>query len=668
MPLTPSRGLSLALVAAVASLGLAPLQAAAQSRSKGRPKAAAAKVAKPPTPTYPPRLAAFPCQASAIASPVDAPAPEKKSALKGAGRVLRKATAQVASAVTDRFSVSGDEGVFLCAPKIRTRLAERASREAAKSAQPETPAVPGAVAGQKTLGLAAFADVKGDLRPALFHMDSTQKSLQSMVERIASAWPYPNAPRPKVLVNAGLRFNAEATPDDTIIVWLGVFAPPENGIENGMLDTDLYWLLAHEYAHIALGHTDKADAIYGQVQLLSNLTSAYMSGAQLSSTLRYGEARSQDPKLGERIKAAKQTHESLRFMTKSVIEPAWGLSNEDEADTVGTDLTTALGYYPRFTYVSERFSISEKRWDDRMNDAQALIGQRVGDTVADPAFQATLASGETGQAFGAVGESIKKGIYSTGRQWLIGYISRDHRSAKSRQEGLDRYKVAAYDAAGLQLEARPLKDETKALLTSAEVNNALIAARAVEATQDALLAADVVTARTEIAKAMATPFQREAYVRFWAARTALASGDQAGATRHLEATRVAPSVSPEAYRELAALYTRGGQAAKARPIIAEGRLKTGDPDYFLPEDVRIAARSMDKAALQPLMNQCRAIKRDRIAYDCTEAMADVDWSKLGPEQRKVALEFAIWGDVALIAPSSNKAGKATTAKKKSGGE
>jgi len=446
-----------------------------------------------------------------------------------------------------------------------------------------------------------------------------------------------------------MAFNAMATADNTIVVMVGIFAPGEDETESGLRDTDLYWLLAHEYAHIALGHTDKAESIYGQVRLLNSMATAYMSGAQLTSSLQYSQANVQDPELGDRIGIAQRAHDNLRFITKSMVEPAWGRTNEDEADTAGTDLITSLGYYPQFAYTAIRFEKSDKAWSDRVKAAQASIDKRVGGLVSDPKFQSAVDAGDTGAAFGAVGESIKKGLYDFARQWLLDYLTRDHRSAEAREQGLDRYKETAYVKAGLTPEPRPLREEVDSLVRSAEVREALVAAAAAAACQDALANADVAAARTEITKAMATRYRREAYIRFWAARVAVDSGDLAGAITHLEAARVAPNISPMAYRELAKLYTGSGQVTKARTIIAEGRTRTGDSDYFLPEDVRIAARAGDRAVIATLMKACRATRREQIAIECTEALLDLDWEKLTPAARKEAMQYARWGELGLIA-------------------
>ena len=545
------------------------------------------------------------------------------------------------SMVGDRFSITGDDGVFLCSDKIKARMTER---QAAAAAPP--PKAPGSTT--PALGLNSFADVKGDLQPELFQMEATQAHLKRIVDRIADVWPFPDAPRPKVLVSAGTSFNAMATADNTIIVMVGVFAPGENETESGMRDSDLYWLLAHEYAHIALGHTDKPETIFRQVRMLAGAANAYMSGAQLTSSLQYSQANVVDPELGERIGVARRVHDNLRFITKSLVEPAWGRVNEDEADAVGTDLITSLGYYPQFAYTATRFERSDKVAADRIQAAQTAVNTRLSGVVADPRFKAAVDRGDTGAAFGAVGESIKKGVYDFVRQWVIEYLTRDHRSAKAREEGLDRYKETAYVKAGITPEPRPLRGEIDSLLASAEVREALIAAKAVVACQAALTGADLPTAHLEINKALATRYRREAYVRFWAARVAIEAGDRSAAITHLEAARVAPSVSPIAYRELAKLYTGTGQVAKAQAVIAEGRARTGDGDYFLPEDVRISARAKDKVALGALMKQCRATKREQISIECTEALLDLDWSKLSPADRKDAMRYAKWGELGLL--------------------
>lgn len=526
------------------------------------------------------------------------------------------------------FSISGKGGVFLCSK-------EAAGRRAAD----------GSAAATGGMGLSAQADVRGSLRPTLFTMPETQKRLQAMVDRIADAWPYPDAPRPKVLISANVGFNAEARADNTIIVWLGVFEGEPGRPAADLTDNDLYWLLGHEYSHLALQHANRDEVGEGQRRMARDAAKIYQRGAMLESTLRYSEATPLSGPARLEVRDARETHRRLRFLMDSVLYPSWGRAQEDEADVAGYDATVLVGMRPRTSLATGRFEASEKTREQRMAEVRGKMEARATRALENPSVRGALTTGALGPAFTSVATSLGKGLYEGLREQFFAWTSRDHRSAKQREEGLERYRAAAYEKGGIELTGGVVRTETAALLALPELRQGLAVARAVADTQAALDAdpADSMTASQKIAMALGSIFGREAYVRYWAARVDLAAGRVDGAIRHLETARSSPNVSPEAYRELARLYTASGRLPQAQAVVAEGRRKTGDSDYFLPEDVRILARQKNLAAVKPLLERCRATQRDQVMLDCQNAALDVDYATLSEAQKRELEDLAYWG-------------------------
>lgn len=551
----------------------------------------------------------------------------KKSIVSSIGGGLRAG----GSTMLDRFSISGKGGAFLC------------SKDAAARRAVDRVAAPAPADG---MGLAAQADVRGTLRPTLFTMPQTQKRLQAMVDRIAAAWPYPDAPRPTVLISANVGFNAEARADNTIIVWLGVFEGEPGQPATDLTDNDLYWLLGHEYAHLALNHAGRDEVVEGQRRFARDMARMYQRGAMLESTLRYSDssgALSGPAKL--EIRDARESHRRLRFVMDSLIAPMWGRVQEDEADAAGYDIVALMGQRPRTSLATGRFEASEKSRDARIEEMRGRMAANADAALKDPSVQASLESGALGPAFNSVANTLAKDLYDDLSKQFVEWVSRDHRAAKAREEGLERYRVAAYEKQNIVLTGGAVRTEVDAILALPELRQGLIAARSTTDAQVALdrAPADTAEATRLIGVALKTIFGREAYVLYWAARVELAQGRTDTAIKYLEKARVSPNVSPEAYRELARLYAITGRVPLAQAVIAEGRRKTGDSDYFLPEDVRVASRQKNLAAVPPMIERCRKTRRDQIMLDCQNAALDVDYASLSDAQKRQLEEAAYWG-------------------------
>jgi len=629
------------------SLGAPASDALAQARKSpaAKPPAKAAAAPKPPPP--PPQPPAPPPQPGLVAicsgEALKAPPPAKG----GVRGMIGGGLARIGSTTIDRFSISGRDGVFLCSPGQAAQATERAARPEPAPAATKT-TTPGG--GPAVLSLSAQADVRGDMRPTLFQMNQTQARLQAMVDRLAKAWPYPNAPRPRVLISANLAYNAEARPDNTLTVWLGVFEGTTPGtLTDQLTDNDLYWLLGHEYAHLALGHSRRDEAAEGQRKLLQSMTSLYQRGAVLEANMRYAEP-GVNADMRERIEDSKEAHRRLRFLVDKIAMPFWGRMLEDEADAAGYDVAALAGYQPRWSYSTTQFALGEKAMDDRVDAVKSGLSKKASALLADPQYQAALNQGQFSAAANTMGEALKKSLIEETKSQAIDWMSRDHRSAKARSEGMERYRQAAYDRTQITPASGKIVAETTGLMSLTELAEAVRAARAASNAENALdpvqgedPQVSYAKAASEIQIALNTPFKREAYIRLVAARVALAQNRPGDAVNHLEAARSSPNVSPDAYRELARLYAKRGSLAQAQTIVTEGRSKTGDYDYFLPEDVRILVRGHKFKEAGPVIGKCRASQREQIILDCLDALSDLDQSKLTEQQKQQFHDLAYWG-------------------------
>jgi hypothetical protein len=334
-------------------------------------------------------------------------------------------------------------------------------------------------------------------------------------------------------------------------------------------------------------------------------------------------------------------------MMDHVLYPVWGRMQEDEADAAGIDAAFLAGVTPRYAYSVDQFEASETNIEKRIETIQTNMTARAKKVMDDPRYKAALDQGDMSTAFNSVFESLKKGLYEGVRKWITDLVSRDHRSAKARREGMGKYMLTAYVDGKLLPENAELSsvaaDQLRAL---PELAKGIAAARAVSAAELALNAnpTNKAEASRQIGLALKGPFSGEAYVRATAAQVSLAYGRTNEAIAHLEMARKAKYPSPEAYRELIKLYANSGRTPLARTILIEGRKRIPDSDYFLPSDVRIQTRSRQFEALEKTFAACRASDRDQIMLDCQAAALDTDYKSLTPKDKERLQTLAYWGE------------------------
>ncbi|WGM37774.1 M48 family metalloprotease [Caulobacter sp. NIBR1757] len=556
-----------------------------------------------------------------------------------------------ASTLGDRFSVSGKTGPYACSPETGARVAALRAKQAQAEADAKAAKAGGPVKS-KALNLALQADAAGKMRPTLFHMPQTQAKLQQIVNNIARTWPYKDATGgkpPTVLIDANLGYNAEARADNTIVLWLGVLADPTDGVSQQLADGDLYWMLGHEYSHLALGHMESDEMGEFQRRFLHDVTTMMKRGAMLESSINYAETApgADAPDLKEAYRDAREGQQGLRYLMDSILYPAWGRMQEDEADAAGIDAAYLAGVPPRTAHSVNQFEASEIAIEKRIEAVQTAMTQRADKVMKDPRYQEALRQGDLAGAFDPVLKALEKGFYAGIRKWFTETFSREHRAAANRSDGIGRYKKAAYIQTGLTpANADPVDGLTEELLKLPELRAGIATARQVKAAELALdgFPTDKGAAAKAIGQALKGPFANEAYVRFTAHRVSKAHLRYGEAIAHLEVAVRSKYPSPESFRELIRLYARNNQIDKARQMLAKGRATFPDSDYFLPSDIRIQVRTRQFDAAHKTLDLCRATRREQIMLNCMEATMEDDYKNLSEKDKKRLAELALWGE------------------------
>ena len=215
-----------------------------------------------------------------------------------------------------------------------------------------------------------------------------------------------------------------------------------------------------------------------------------------------------------------------------------------------------------------------------------------------------------------------------------------HRPPKTRLNGVQRYELAAYPevteesrdmAAFTEEPSTVLIDQIRTL---DEFEDARIATIAYYQSIDLRTNRNYAAAELAIQKAMKTRFDTQPAILFESGRVAEFSGNREVAkTRYRAVLDQVPL--PDAYRKLARLEIRSGRYAYAESVIAEGEVKLGDTDYFLPSRIALTAARDDIDGAVSLVLQCRETSRSELIAACEASHAGIDPTEMTPEQKAV---------------------------------
>lgn len=483
---------------------------------------------------------------------------------------------------------------------------------------------PDAASGS-ALGLSSQVMNTRSARLDLFAMPATELELRAVLEKFAQAWPYAPLERtPKILFRASDAYEAQALPDNTIVVSLGLLEAAET-------DSEVLFVLAHEYSHLLLGHFTKADTINGAKKTATAVSQVYQVGA-LANSLRgsssvssaYSNAQAGMASSG---RDAATLSQALAFAIDDIVAPSWNRDQEDQADALAMDLLigsnmTIDTYANVFARLQKAFE-AEKASRDKRNALADTLSSSLADTMKSNVNVGSVSGLMSGSGIGGLGSGLLKGV---GNSLLanIGSITKSvggdtHLPPEERRKGLAAYFLAGYPTADPPIDTGAMIGRIKGrpeFQRAAALKASYIQAR--QSYFDGNYAGANQQLRTIGAGTRAAP----TFVNYVAGLSARDAGDTAGAATYFDAGRNGMGVQNlQLYESYAEMEINANDAADAGSVISDGVAKFKDPDHFKSLEIRRDLAAGDQAAAETIYAACMQVKgRDYIPERCKAAM------------------------------------------------
>ncbi|SNS19593.1 Peptidase family M48 [Sphingomonas laterariae] len=493
----------------------------------------------------------------------------------------------------------------------------------------------GGVAGEASLGLSAQVMNTRSARLDLFAMPATELELRAVLDRFAKAWPYAPLERtPKILFRASDAYEAQALPDNTIVVSLGLLEAAES-------DSEVLFVLAHEYAHLLLGHFTKAEAISGAKKSATAISQVYQVGSFANSLRGSGSvsgalsnAQSGAARSG---RDAARLSEALTFAVDDIVAPSWNRDQEDQADALAIDLLigsnmTIDTYANVFARLQKAFE-AEKASRDKREALANTLQDSLTSSVKSMANAGTVTSLATGGSISALGTNLLKG---TGSSLLnnIGSVTKavggdTHLPPEERRKGLAAYYQAGYPTADPPIDTGAMIGRIKA---NPEFNRAtMLKANYIRARQS-YFDGNYGGADQQLRALGAGTRQTPTFVNYVAGLSARDAGNTAMAASYFDAGRSGSGVQNlQLYESYAEMEINTRDTAAAEAVIGDGVAKFKDPDHFKSIEIKRELASGDAAGAQATYGQCMAVKgRDYIPERCKAAMPQAAQAKKNP--------------------------------------
>ncbi len=479
----------------------------------------------------------------------------------------------------------------------------------------------GATAG--AMGLSSQVMNTRSARMDLMSIPAVEAELRPVLEAFGKAWPYAPLERtPKILFRADEAYQAQALPDNTIIVSMGLLQAAQS-------DSEVLFVLAHEYAHLLLGHFAKAETIAGAKNATQAVSVAWSAGSAFTAMKRSdGSLSALQGGLDSGARRAAPVAEALRFAVDDIFAPSWNRDQENEADALAIDLLvrgnmTIDSYANVFERLQKAFESEQASRNKRKAAAEAVqasLGEAMKGYATDTAKTAAFTGGAGMQGMGT-------GLLKTAGGALVnnlGNITKSlggdtHLPPEERRNGLAAYFKAGYPTADPPIDTGALMGRIRARPDYAKaINTRDTYLRA----RGAYFAQDYAGATAQLRTLGAGSGTAPTFVNYVAGLAAREQGDVPAAAGFFDAARRGNGIQNlQLYEAYTDMELGMGDVQESDVLIAEGKTRFKDPDHFKSIEIKRDLAAGDQAAAQSVYAACMTVKgRDYIPERCRAAM------------------------------------------------
>ncbi|GBL55644.1 M48 family metallopeptidase [Pseudomonas citronellolis] len=446
-------------------------------------------------------------------------------------------------------------------------------------------------AGQQRLSFDGRTLPAGEIRQQnLVQIPELQAYLQGIVERLAKGWPG-EAPKLQVRITDSYAFGPSADPFGTIFVPLGM-------LDNVESEDEIAAMLGHEMSHVLLRHHDRLAAFQQQKELMLNVATTVVVAAVAADTgvdRSSGKLRliSKDPLGTQKTIGNTLLYTALaNSFSDNVWSTAWGRTQEDQADLLGSDLMIRAGYAPRAA------SVSLQRLGDFQGKQEPLLGGFL--KARQGAMQESLQQFDLNRFSRELNTLLDQGlgtaIAATGQ-----YFTRSHMSPTDRDEELRKYLQREYRQ---QTRARVDRRSWPKVRDSEKVRASLQGYKDAYAATAALEQKQPAQAQAFIARALASPVGNQPGVRRAAFNVHLDRGDGRAALADLESIQDWSLAGPSIYDLMISYHLKRNDPQAALTMIDKAERNLGSEELFITEKLLANRQLKADDQVQSVLRKC----------------------------------------------------------------
>ena len=463
-------------------------------------------------------------------------------------------------------------------------------------------------------------------RMDLMAIPALELELRPVLEAFGKAWPYAPLERtPRILFRADEAYQAQALPDNTIIVSMGL-------LEAAQSDSEVLFVLAHEYAHLLLGHFTKAETIAGAKGATQAVSIAWQAGSAFNAMKKSGGSgnilASAQNGMEKGARKAAPIAEALRFAIDDIFAPSWNRDQENQADALAVDLlvrsnVTIDSYANVFARLQKAFETEKASRDKRQLAADAVQATMAETMKSFASNNITAANLTSGGGMSGLGSGLLK---SAGGALLnnMGNITKalggsTHLPPEERRKGLAAYFQTGYPTADPPIDTGALVGRIKAkpdYARAVSLRNGYLKARG------SYFAQNYDGAAAELRRLGAGSRSAPTFINYVAALAARDQGNIPMASTFFDVGRSGYGVpNLQLYETYTEMELSAGDVKGSEKLIAEGKSRFKDPDHFKSIEIKRNLAVGDAAGAQALYTQCMGLKgREYITERCKAAM------------------------------------------------
>lgn len=425
----------------------------------------------------------------------------------------------------------------------------------------------------------------------LVRIPQLESYLQGIVTRLAKGWPG-ELPTLQVRIVDTYAFGPSADPYGNLFVPLGM-------IDNVESEDEIAAMLGHEMSHVLLRHHDRLAAFQQQKALMGNVATtlvvaAVVRGTQVERSADTLKFISKDPLGTQKTIGDTLLYTSLaNSFSDNIWSTAWGRSQEDQADLLGTDLMIRAGYAPRAS------SVSLQRLNDFQGQQKPLLASFLKERQS--AMQASLQQFNVKQFNQELNTLLNQGV-NTAIASTSEYFKRSHMSPLQRDEDLRQY---------LQREYREQSRARVDRRSWPQVRDAVAVRQALQGYKDAYAALAALEQKQHreaaefIKRALASPVANQPGVRRAAINLHLARGDGRAAAAELAAIQDWSLAGPSVYDLMIGYHLKQRDPKAALAMIEQAERNLGSEELFIAEKLLANQQLEADAQVEQVMRKCQ---------------------------------------------------------------